>query len=97
MDKDDALSLEKLRIVDHLAEITRTLTVQGEQLKHLVEGQLVINKSLVGDGSEDSPGLIIDVDRLKQHVKDANFQRNAIWTSIVVMFFEHLRHLFFGK
>lgn len=94
----DELTIEKLRIVEQLqdntkalSEITKSLIAQGEQLKSLVAGQLVTHVALLGDGSDNRVGLIIDVDRLKQQAKDGSFHRKAIYTGLVASVLEQIR------
>lgn len=77
MGLENDLTIEKLNIVQQLTEIKTIVT-------GLASSQKEMHTALLGDGSEGRPGLIIDVDRLKQTAKSGVFHRNILYTGMTL-------------
>lgn len=71
-DNDDQLTLEKLQISTRLTSVETQLVF----LKPMIEQ---IHGSIVGKGTEAEPGMRVEVDRLKQSHKNANFHYAAFY------------------
>lgn len=100
---DNDLTLEKLKIVEQLQEISKMQVRMTEQMTNYGRINDAVQKILdrhdlilLGDGSTDHIGVS---GRLKSLEDDFDIRKNHtkwIWSAIILSFLEHLRYVFFG-
>lgn len=61
--------------------------------EHTREWRHRLNEFIIGDGTTGKPGLMTRVDRLEQ----GETHRKIIYTGLLGLFVEHIRHIFLGK
>ena len=100
----DDLTLEKLKIVEQLHVISQNQAVMKEQMdgfKVIHEGvQKILDRHdlmLFGDGSVDKTGVNSRIKVLEDDMGARITHQRVIYTGIIGLIVEHIRHLFLGK
>jgi len=89
---ENDLTIEKLRIVEQLQQISTNQAVMGQKIDELAGHYKMFQETLTG--TSENPGIIIRVDRLEQKSEGHRWMVRLIWTALIPLALSHLWRVF---